>query len=438
MRRACGRAIERSGAKARRRWRSACSLLRQPGARAARRGAGARRAAGRLPVALDRRSCREIGEYERTSTTRHQRLRRPGRRSLSGALGGRLAAEGVGAPAAGDAVERRCHAGRSAAEQRRRCIDRVRAGGRRDRRARRWRRRVGCRNLITLDMGGTTAKAALIEDGEIGPSTEYEIGAGDHALQPADEGWRLRAAVAGASTWPRSARVAASSGSMRRRAAGRAAQRRGRRPARPATGAAATEPTITDANVVLGYIGPERFAGGALRLNPTLAGAGAGAGRPANGDGAAAGCPRRSTSSGTRAWPARSGPSRPSAGTTCATSRCWRSAAAGRSTPRNGAVPGHPAGRRAAGIPACFGAGSAPRRPAMSSSIRSSRMLDQPRRGDARPRVRRTGRPVSGELAARAIRRRGACHRRGRSALRRPGVRVDRAGARWRGWGRPT
>ena len=38
------------------------------------------------------------------------------------------------------------------------------------------------------------------------------------------------------------------------RAAGRAAQRGRRRRARPATGAAASEPTVTDANVVLGYM----------------------------------------------------------------------------------------------------------------------------------------------------------------------------------------
>ena len=37
-------------------------------------------------------------------------------------------------------------------------------------------RRMGVRDAMTLDMGGTTAKAALIEDGEISRSPEYEVG----------------------------------------------------------------------------------------------------------------------------------------------------------------------------------------------------------------------------------------------------------------------
>src|SRR5205814_1201162 len=37
-------------------------------------------------------------------------------------------------------------------------------------------RRLGIRDIITLDMGGTTAKAAIIEDGEISRSPEYEVG----------------------------------------------------------------------------------------------------------------------------------------------------------------------------------------------------------------------------------------------------------------------
>ena len=32
-------------------------------------------------------------------------------------------------------------------------------------------------NVITLDMGGTTAKASLIEEGKVGYSPEYEVGA---------------------------------------------------------------------------------------------------------------------------------------------------------------------------------------------------------------------------------------------------------------------
>ncbi len=37
--------------------------------------------------------------------------------------------------------------------------------------------RLGYRNVITFDMGGTTAKASLIEDGRVSRSQEYEVGA---------------------------------------------------------------------------------------------------------------------------------------------------------------------------------------------------------------------------------------------------------------------
>jgi N-methylhydantoinase A len=39
-------------------------------------------------------------------------------------------------------------------------------------------RRLGESNLMTLDMGGTTAKASIIENGEILQAPEYEVGGG--------------------------------------------------------------------------------------------------------------------------------------------------------------------------------------------------------------------------------------------------------------------
>ena len=53
----------------------------------------------------------------------------------------------------------------------------------------------------------------------------------------------------------------------RRRAADRAGERRRLCRARSATTRAATTPTVTDANVVLGYINPAHLVGGALKLN---------------------------------------------------------------------------------------------------------------------------------------------------------------------------
>ena len=39
-------------------------------------------------------------------------------------------------------------------------------------------RRLGLRNVLSFDMGGTTAKASLIERGEINTTAEYEVGGG--------------------------------------------------------------------------------------------------------------------------------------------------------------------------------------------------------------------------------------------------------------------
>ena len=47
-------------------------------------------------------------------------------------------------------------------------------------------------NLITFDMGGTTAKASLIENGSRSWTTEYEIGAGISLVQPPGQGGRPR------------------------------------------------------------------------------------------------------------------------------------------------------------------------------------------------------------------------------------------------------
>src|SRR6267378_2317881 len=39
-------------------------------------------------------------------------------------------------------------------------------------------RKVGIANAVALDIGGTTAKASLIEDGKVTYAKEYEVGAG--------------------------------------------------------------------------------------------------------------------------------------------------------------------------------------------------------------------------------------------------------------------
>ncbi len=127
--------------------------------------------------------------------------------------------------------------------------------------------RLGTDNLITLDMGGTTAKASMIEDGAVAYSPEYEVGASISA------GNRL---VGGGGELIRApsidiAEVGSGGGSIAY-LDGAGGLRVGPRSAGAVPGPACyqrggTEPTITDANVVLGYIRPGELADGEVSIN---------------------------------------------------------------------------------------------------------------------------------------------------------------------------
>lgn len=127
--------------------------------------------------------------------------------------------------------------------------------------------RLGLQNVITFDMGGTTAKAAMIEDGAVAYSPEYEVGASLSA------GNRL---VGGGGELIRApsidiAEVGAGGGSLAYldRAGGLRVGPRsaGAVPGPACYGRGGTEPTVTDANVVLGYIRPGQLADGEVSIN---------------------------------------------------------------------------------------------------------------------------------------------------------------------------
>ena len=127
--------------------------------------------------------------------------------------------------------------------------------------------RLGTDNLITLDMGGTTAKASIIEDGAVAYSPEYEVGASVSA------GNRL---VGGGGELIRApsidiAEVGSGGGSIAY-LDGAGGLRVGPRSAGAVPGPACyqrggVEPTVTDANVVLGYIRPGELADGEVSID---------------------------------------------------------------------------------------------------------------------------------------------------------------------------
>ena len=131
--------------------------------------------------------------------------------------------------------------------------------------------RMGAPNVITLDMGGTTAKAAIIEDGEISRSPEYEVGGelsiGHRLLK--GSGYILRVPSIDI------AEVGAGGGSIAWADAAGALKvgphSAGASPGPACYNLGGQEPTITDANVHLGLTNPESLAGGALKIHPDLA-----------------------------------------------------------------------------------------------------------------------------------------------------------------------
>jgi len=119
-------------------------------------------------------------------------------------------------------------------------------------------RTTGLKNLITFDMGGTSCDVALIKDGEPSVQSRGKIEGRDIALPMID----INTVSAGGGTLARVDRFSIlevgpqSAGAM----PGPACYSRG-----------GTEPTITDCNVVLGYIGEDNFLGGKMKLDSAAA-----------------------------------------------------------------------------------------------------------------------------------------------------------------------
>jgi N-methylhydantoinase A len=132
-------------------------------------------------------------------------------------------------------------------------------------------RQAGLANLISFDMGGTTAKASIIEDGKLARTTEYEVGSGISLSSRLVKGGghALKLPVLDI------AEVGAGGGSIvwidRGGALKVGPRSAGAMPGPVCHDTGGTEPTITDANVVLGYINPRALAGGAVRVRPDLA-----------------------------------------------------------------------------------------------------------------------------------------------------------------------
>ncbi len=119
-------------------------------------------------------------------------------------------------------------------------------------------RAAGLGELITFDMGGTSCDVALVVDGRPMVSGEGEIAGYPVRVPQVDV--RTIGAGGGSIAWL--------DGAGTLRVGPRSA---GSEPGPACYGRGGSEPTVTDASLVLGYLDPERFAGGVLRLDPDAA-----------------------------------------------------------------------------------------------------------------------------------------------------------------------
>ena len=124
---------------------------------------------------------------------------------------------------------------------------------------------IGRPNIISFDMGGTTAKVGLIQHGKPNVTHDFSVGTGVSA-QARASGEPIKIPVIDL------AEVGAGGGSIAWIDSGGLLQvgplSAGAAPGPACYGLGGAQPTVTDANVVLGYLNPDYFLGGKMKIFP--------------------------------------------------------------------------------------------------------------------------------------------------------------------------
>ena len=126
-------------------------------------------------------------------------------------------------------------------------------------------REEGFDHVLTLDMGGTTAKMGAIDDGEPAITSEFEVGAIHYRKF---SGLPLNIAAV------ELLEIGAGGGSIAGADGGLievGPQSAGADPGPMCYGTGGTRPTVTDANLVMGYLNADYFNGGAMRIDAAAA-----------------------------------------------------------------------------------------------------------------------------------------------------------------------
>ena len=132
-------------------------------------------------------------------------------------------------------------------------------------------KRLGIPNLMTLDMGGTTAKASIIEDGEMLQAPEYEVGGeisvGHRLLRGSGHILRVPAIdLAEVGAGGGSIAAVDRSGSLRV-----GPQSSGAFPGPACYRLGGQDATVTDANVLLGFLHQKNLLAGTFEIDAELA-----------------------------------------------------------------------------------------------------------------------------------------------------------------------
>ncbi len=211
----------------------------------------------------------EIKEYERTSTAVVNAYLLPAMRRYLARLSQHLAARGINAPVQVMTSNGGMVGLAASAERPVFAVGSGPAGGVSG--AAHLGRALGENNLIVFDMGGTTAKASLIEDGRPTLVTEYEFRDGISSPSRFIKGAGYMLKVPAIDI----AEVGSGGGSLARIDEGGllvvGPQSAGGDPGPACYGLGNHRPTVTDANVVLGLLNPHALAGGSLKIDPALA-----------------------------------------------------------------------------------------------------------------------------------------------------------------------
>ncbi len=224
-----------------------------------------RRLMPHLAVSVSYEILPEIKEYPRTSTTVINAAIQPVVRAYLQSLESRLAAIGVTAPFRLMQSNGGLASSATAQERPAGIVESGPAAGVVGAAA--LSLRLGTPQLITFDMGGTTAKAGLVENGQVLRTEAMEVGAGvlSGARLLVGGGYMLKLPAIDL------AEIGAGGGSICFIDPGGAPKvgphSAGADPGPVCYQRGGTEPTITDCNLVLGYLDPVGLAGGSIGLD---------------------------------------------------------------------------------------------------------------------------------------------------------------------------